>query len=339
MKHYLLIILIIICFIPLLGAFFIWEGIYLPKDANSQEEKIFIIERGEGTREIALNLEKEGLIKSGPLFQLYTLWKGVSGNLQAGNYLLSPSMTIPEITKNLVSGEVIRIKITIPEGFNLAEVIQELLESYPNSYRIKELKVNSFQEDFEFLKDAPPEANLEGFLFPDTYYFKKQETENKKQKIEEIVQKMLTNFDKKLTPDLKTEINRQNKTIFEIVIMASLIEKEVKTFEDKKLVSGILWKRLEAGIPLQVDATITYITGKKTTKILKTELQIDSPYNTYKYKGLPLGPISNPGLESILAAVYPEDSDYWYYLSTPEGETIFSKALEEHNIAKAKYLK
>ena len=121
--------------------------------------------------------------------------------------------------------------------------------------------------------------------------------------------------------------------------MASLIEKEVKTPEDKKIVSGILWKRLENSIPLQVDATISYITGKKGDSVSIEETKIDSPYNTYKYKGLPLGPISNPGLESIIASIYPENSDYWYYLSTPEGKTIFSKTLEEHNIAKAKYLK
>jgi len=105
------------------------------------------------------------------------------------------------------------------------------------------------------------------------------------------------------------------------------------------VVSGILWKRLKNNIPLQVDATISYITGKKTTEISIEETKIDSLYNTYKYKGLPLGPVCNPGLESIKAAIYPKNSEYWYYLSTPEGETIFSKTLEEHNIAKAKYLK
>ena len=162
---------------------------------------------------------------------------------------------------------------------------------------------------------------------------------------------MLDNFDKKLTQDLRKEISRQSKTIFEIVTMASMLEKEVKDFEAKKLVSGILWKRLENGISLQVDATITYLAGKKTThpegvasrpygaRISIEDLQIDSPYNTYKYKGLPLGPISNPGLESILAAIYPKESDFWYYLSTPDGKTIFSKTLQEHNLAKAKYLR
>ena len=150
---------------------------------------------------------------------------------------------------------------------------------------------------------------------------------------------MQDNFDKKITPELREEIQQQGKTIFEIVTMASLIEKEVREKEEKEIVSGILWKRLENKIPLQVDATITYITGKKTTKISKEETQIDSPYNTYKYLGLPPGPICNPGIDSIEAAIYPKSSEYWYYLSTAEGKVIFSKTLEEHNLAKAKYLK
>ena len=121
--------------------------------------------------------------------------------------------------------------------------------------------------------------------------------------------------------------------------MASLIEKEVIGKEDKEIVSGILWKRLKIGMPLQIDATIVYITGKKTTEISREETKIDSPYNTYRYLGLPPGPICNPGLESIITAVYPKISDNWYYLSSPEGETYFSKNLEEHNIKKVRYLK
>jgi UPF0755 protein len=174
--------------------------------------------------------------------------------------------------------------------------------------------------------------SLEGFLFPDTYQISYSAGEK------DIIRMMLANFDKKLTKDLREEIVRQNKTIFEIVTMASLLEKEVRTAEDKKLVAGVLWKRLKNRIPLQVDAAVSYITGKKTVKITKEDTQIDSPYNTYKYLGLPLGPISNPGLESIKASIYPKESRYWYYLSTPEGQTIFSRTLEEHNIAKAKYL-
>jgi len=121
--------------------------------------------------------------------------------------------------------------------------------------------------------------------------------------------------------------------------MASMIEKEVKTIEDKKIVSGILWKRLNSGMGLQVDATVLYALKKENSKVYIKDTQFDSPYNTYKYQGLPLGPISNPGADSIIAAIYPTKTNYLYYLSAPDGKTIFSKTLEEHNYNKAKYLK
>ena len=149
----------------------------------------------------------------------------------------------------------------------------------------------------------------------------------------------MENFGAKLLPEIREEISRQEKTIFEIITMASLIEKEVRTLEDKKIVSVILWKRLDVEMPLQVDATIAYLTGKKTTRVSLEELKIDSPYNTYKYRGLPLGPIANPGIESITAAVEPGKTDFWFYLSKPDGTTVFSRNLDEHNAAKNKYLR
>jgi len=147
---------------------------------------------------------------------------------------------------------------------------------------------------------------------------------------------MLSNFEKKLTQELKDEIQKQKKSVFDIITMAAMLEKEVRTLSDKKIVSGILWKRLEAGMPLQIDATINYITGKSDPGATIKDTKIDSPYNTYKYKGLPKGPISNPGMSSITAAIEPTDSPYWFYLS--DGATYFSKTLEEHNVNKAKYL-
>jgi UPF0755 protein len=216
-------------------------------------------------------------------------------------------MNIPEIAQKIILGDIAKIKVTIPEGSTLKEIEEKLGVKLP-------------------------EENLEGYLFPDTYYFPVDVTG------EEVVRIMRENFEKKISP-YKKEIEKSGKTLQEILIMASLLEKEVKTKEEKELVSGILWKRLKYGIPLQVDATITYITGKKTIKIPLEDLQIDSPYNTYKYKGLPPAPICNPGLESILAALYPKESEYWYYLSIPEGKTLFFKTLKEHNLAKAKYLK
>jgi UPF0755 protein len=313
--------------------FYIWSGIYSPINPNSKENIVFTIKKGEGGKEIADNLKATGLIKMGIFFRIYNIFKGTSGKLQAGYYSLSSSMAVPEIVKKFISGDVVTENITIIEGSNLKDIAKYLGEIGFSEETFLRLTKNDFSEKFDFLKDKPKDLDLEGYLFPDTYQIAKDES------LENIINKMLQNFDKKLTSDLRTEIKNQGKTIFEIITIASMIEKEVKILEDKKIVSGILWKRLGNKIPLQVDATISFITGKKAMNISAEETEIDSPYNTYKYRGLPLGPISNPGLESILASIFPESSEYWYYLSTPEGRTIFSKTLEEHNIAKEKYLK
>lgn len=326
-----IILIFLLAAISILAGIYVFEGIYRPIDKNSKEI-IFSIKKGEGTKEISVNLEKERLVRMATLFRIYTIFKGVSDKLQAGEYLLSPSMTIPEITEKFVSGDVIEEQITIIEGWNLKDLTEYLGERGFNQDEFLELTKKDFSGEYDFLKDKPKDLSLEGYLFPDTYKIREGVT------FEEIINKALKNFNKKLNQELRQGITNQNKKIFEIITMASMIEKEVKTLEDKKIVSGILWKRLENNIPLQIDATISYITEKKGPISIE-DTKIDSPYNTYKYKGLPLGPISNPGLESIIAAIYPESSDYWYYLSTPEGKTIFSKTLEEHNIAKAKYLK
>ena len=151
-----------------------------------------------------------------------------------------------------------------------------------------------------------------------------------------MINYVLSNFRKKLTPELRLEIANQKKSIFDIVTMASLLEKEVRTLDDKKIASGILWKRLGVGMPLQLDATVNYITGKSDASVLFKDAKIDSPYNTYKYKGLPKGPISNPGIDSIMAAIYPIQTKYWFYLS--DGITHFSETLQQHNAAKRRYL-
>lgn len=294
--------------------------VYLPQNPNSNKQVLFKIENGQGGKQIAQNLKKQGLIKDDFLFQLYAFLRGDSKKLQAGTYLLSPAMSVAKIFKKIVSGDALKEKITVIEGWNLKDIAWY----FENKGMFQAEELLELSQSFE--------NGLEGYLFPDTYLVDKDAT------LEEIVQIMLHNFGNKLSPELRQEIETQNKTIFEIITMASLLEKEVKDYKDRQVVSGILWKRLQAGMPLQVDATITYITGRKTTKISKQEIEIDSPYNTYKYQGLPQGPICNPGLDSIKAAVYPEESDYWYYLSTPQGQTIFSQTLEEHNIAKVKYL-
>ncbi|MFH1181149.1 MAG: endolytic transglycosylase MltG [bacterium] len=269
---------IFIIFLFFLFSFlFFWSGIYLPKNFSAKEQIIFKIEKGWGVREIALDLEKAGLIRWGSLFRIYALSSGVAKNLQAGSYYLSQSMNIPKIVDKFVEGDAASFTITIPEGFTQKQIEDKLGMKLPGE-------------------------NLEGYLFPDTYQFFLGIDE------QEVVEIMKDNFDK------KTAVLKINQ---DIITMASILEKEVRTKEDKELVSGILWNRLKIGMPLQVDVAL----------------------ETYQKRGLPELPICNPGLESIKAAIYPKESPYWYYLSAPEGQTIFSKTLQEHNLAKAKYLK
>jgi UPF0755 protein len=304
------------------------------------EAKIFTIEKGQGAKEIALNLEKEGLIKNAYVFIIYTTLTGKYSKIQAGEYLLSSQMSTSKIINLFTNGETAKDKLTIIEGWDLRDIAQYFKEK--NIATEKELYAvtgsptsedESIKLNYTFLADKPTNLSLEGYLFPDTYYIDKGDD------LQSIIDKMLANFDSKLTPDLKSEIKRQKKTIFEIITMASMIEKEVKTTEDKKIVSGILWKRMVSGMRLQVDATLLYAQGKEASKTYIKDTQFTSPYNTYRNDGLPLGPISNPGMDSILAAIYPTKTAYYYYLSTTEGKTIFSKTLEEHSYNKNKYLK
>ncbi|MFA6551827.1 MAG: endolytic transglycosylase MltG, partial [Patescibacteria group bacterium] len=183
------------------------------------------------------------------------------------------------------------------------------------------------------LADIPAGATLEGYLFPDTYRIFKNAT------AEDIVAKMLKNFDNKLTAEMRADIKKQGKSLPDIIILASIIEKEVPRPEDMKKIAGIFYQRLKINMALQSDATINFITNKGTTRPSADDLQINSPYNTYKNPGLPPGPISNPGIEAIKAAIYPQAGDYFYFLTTPEGQVIYSRTYAEHLAAKYKYYK
>lgn len=320
---------------------FLLSLVFSPSGSRT-ETKLFTIEKGQTVREIAANLEKEGLISDKYAFFLYAILSNKHTKIQAGEYLLSPQMSTSHIISLLANGETNKEKLIIIEGWDLRDIADYLegkgFGTKDDFYAItgKPAGENESPDvaSYDFLGDKPVKLSLEGYLFPDTYYIDNGDT------MKSIVNKMLKNFDDKLTDDLKNEIKKQNKSIFEIITMASIIEKEVRTMEDKQIVSGILWKRLKDNtMRLQVDATILYAEDKVGLKIYTKDTQIDSPYNTYRVDGLPLGPISNPGMDSIIAAIYPTETKYWYYLSAKDGTTIFSKTLEEHNTNKARYLK
>ena len=200
--------------------------------------------------------------------------------------------------------------------------------------------LNDFSTQFSFLTDKPIYYGLEGYLFPDTYRIYASST------ITEVIEKMLTNFDKKLTAQMRTDIKEQGKTIYEIITLASIIEKEApidyQTSDDRdaRIISGIFLNRLRIGQGLQSDATLSYIYGDNKPAHSGEELEINSPYNTYKYRGLPPGPICNPGILAIKAAIYPIETEYNYFL-TPKGKdtVVYARTYEEHLQNKYKYLK
>jgi len=316
----------------LLIIFYVCFEIYMPLNPWSQETVNFTVQKGWSDEDVAIGLKEAGIIKSSYFFKLYSVLSFKHSKLQAGDYELSPKMSIHKITNTITQGYTKKNKIVILEGWTIKD-IGKYLESKNvcSQDYFTPLTKKNYYERFSFFEDKPENVDLEGYFFPDTYEVDKNAS------CEDIVEDMLENFDAKLTPDLRAEIKNQKKSVFDIVTMASIIEKEAYSLADKKIVSGIFWKRIAIDMPLQSCATINYITGKSDPAALTVDTKINSPYNTYKYTGLPKGPISNPGLDSILAAIYPTKTNYWYFLA--DGKMIFSETLEQHNEAKAKYLK
>lgn len=310
---------------------------------GSKEDVLFVINKGEGVNTIAANLLKEGLIDSGLYFKIYIWREKLESKLQAGEYILNRNISIKDVVGIFTSGKTLNKEKTIKiiEGWNIDEIDDYLVkESVLGDQAFASLakKPASYwyesKNNYKFLENSPLGVDLEGFLFPDTYRIFEDATN------EDVLFKMLDNFDDKLSDELRQEIKRQGKTIFEIVTMASIIQKEVRSEDDMKIVSGIFWNRINSGQALESCATLAYILGENKPQYTVEDTKLVSPYNTYQNPGLPPGPISNPGLNAITAAIYPTKTNYFYFLSRfDNGETVFSETYDEHLRNKAKYLR
>ena len=329
----------ILFILALIGAIFIgWYLTNIQPVSVSKDPQVFVVPKGQSTRTILENLQSEGIIRSAPAAEIYLFLTKQRGLFQAGSFKLNPAMPIPEVASVLKTGT-LDVWITIPEGWRAEQIVDEL----KNQDLLGDVDSNELYQLFR---------QSEGKLFPDTYLFAKDSS------AENIIEKMTDNFDAK-TSSLTNE--RINPLTHEIIIQASLVEREARHDVDRPLVASVLKNRLKIGMALQVDATLQYAKvsatenrrssrglspeGKQKTEnnewwepVIPSDKNINSPYNTYKFPGLPPGPIANPGIEAMKAALNPAETNYLYYISQPDGTTYYAKTLEEHNANIQKYL-
>jgi len=331
------IIFSVLIFTAVLGGFFYFRYQVYYSHGNFSGEKTFEIVKGDGNTVIAEKLQQGGLISNKNYFYYYVRMHGFLNKFLPGKYSISGNMTIPEIVVVLTDREKAMpefSKITFPEGWDLKKMSERLtVNGFDGAGFLEIAEKPSVELKNKYLYPEDKSiSSLEGYLFPDTYFLKPGTS------AENIIKKMLDNFNSKITEQMKADIKSQNKTLKQIIIMASIIEREVKTDEDRAVVSGIFWTRIKIGQALESCATLSYCLGVNKKQYTYADTRTNSPYNTYLNPGLPPGPISNPGLSAIKAAIYPEDSQYNFFLSDPDTEqTIFSKTLDEHNANKLKY--
>ena len=277
---------------------------------------VVTVSEGSSIAEIASLFAEKHLVRSPQALQ--SLLRFTNSVVVAGDYFFPQPENVIAIAHRLANGDygIAPIKVTIPEGATAYE-IANLIAQQILDFDIK-----------TFIKQAQPQ---EGYLFPDTYYF--QPTWN----IDRIIETLTKQFQTAIKP-LAPLIDDSGRTLEQVVIMASLLEREARTTDSRRLIAGILWKRLDAGMPLQVDAVFPYIIGKNTFELSRLDLATSSPYNTYRYRGLPIGPIANPGLAALTATLTPIESDYWFYLSDRSGTFHYAVDYAEHKRNKAKYL-
>lgn len=322
----------------LVGGFLYIRSALQPVDPESDEEIVVEIPMGSGVSKIASILEEHKVIKDDLVFKYYVRFKNETG-FQAGTYQFTPSMTLDEIISILKTGKVhedAALVITIPEGIwlkDIAKIIADHLE-IPQDEVFQTLNDPDFiAEMMEMFPDLLTEEilqenikyPLEGYLFPATYSYTEE-----KPSIKEIVIPMLEKT-QEVIGKYRSDLNAREMTVHELLTLASLIEEEAVTEEDRRIISSVFYNRMEIGMPLQTDPTVIYAMGEHRERLYYKDYEIDDPYNTYKISNLPPGPIANPGEISIEAALYPASTDYLFFLATREGEVLFSETLEEHN--------
>ncbi|MBU2542074.1 endolytic transglycosylase MltG, partial [Patescibacteria group bacterium] len=288
----------------------------------------------------------EQIIRNAWIFKKYLIYKGLDKKVNYGEFEVEAPITVARVAQTLSQPGLSEREITIIPGWGLND-IGEYLEKEGigtkqdffyivgrpgKNYKITAERAPEINSDLKILQDKPWYVSYEGYFAPETYRIYKNSS------IEEVVERLFEEREKQITDEMWQDIEKSGKSFFDILIMASVLEKEARDFEEMSIISDIFWRRHEINWALQSCATVNYITGKNDPGISLEDKEIESAFNTYKYPGLPLGPISNPSLDAIEASIYPQKNDYWYFLTGTDLQMYYAKTLEGHNENKGKYL-
>lgn len=332
----------VVVVIGVAGYFYI-SFLLQPVDETDTASTEVEIPLGSSTSDIAKKLSEHGLIRNAQVFEYYIKLQNENG-LQAGTYELSKSMSVAEMTEELKKGKVIQeapVTFTIPEGSNFETIAAIIAEA--TTFKEEEIKETFTQEEVikgliskydiltEEILDEQVRYPLEGYLFPMRYDFYDEDIS-----MEEIIGAMIEQMENILLPQ-KDSLAKKDLSYHEVLTLASIVEREAKEAKDRPFIAGVLFNRLEEGMRLAVDPTVAYALGEHRYMTSYEDLEVDSPYNTYKYEGLPPGPIASPGEKAIQAVIHPKESNYLFFYARPNGEVIYNETYEEHRKVQEKY--
>lgn len=314
-----------------------------PIDPSDNRQVLFVIEPGESLISVSTKLEELGLVADAEVFRRTVQYYGADADIQVGTYMLTRSMTMEQIMVKLQRGLLPSETVALVEGWRVEEVARALEAGGVTDaagFIAAASAAQPYAGEWPYLLERPDNAplDLQGFLFPDTYQFVADTPP------EQVIQIMLRNFDWRFSEDLRLAAQEQGMSVYEVVTLASIIEREAVLAEERPIIASVFLNRLEQGMPLQADPTVQYAlgcnaeTGDCWQELFREDLNaVQSPYNTYLNPGLPPGPICNPGLGSIRAVLEPADTEYLYFLATRDGAHVFAKTYEEHLQNDARY--
>lgn len=313
----------------------IWYVAQFRAPESQGRDVTFEILPGQSVNTISAHLKEKGLIRSSFAFETFVWLAKAEEKMQAGTYHFSTHDDLFKLANTLITGAGrVADRATFIEGWTLKQYRAYLINRGMSGTEFDNLTAHPKQwvEAYPFVGSLPSNVDLEGYLFPDTYAIGSDRA------VRPLIVKMLDTFERKVVQGLSDAFTAQDHSLHEVITIASILEREVRDTADRKKVADIFYRRIEEGIALQSDATVAYATGSKRSQATAEDLKVDSLYNTYKYKGLPPGPIGNPGFDAIEAALQSTPNEYWYFLTDANGGVHYAKTFAEHKQNKLKYL-